>query len=318
MNQCLIQKSSLGSNDMKLINQFSRRELSENEVYTFNVTLCNNDIDRDFEKFSVESLHEMAKLFVGKTGIADHSMKSSDQKARIYDTYVEKQEGVMTADGEPLYCLKAKAYMLNNDENKNLIAEIDAGIKKEVSVSCSMEKAVCSICGADKRSERCGHILGRKYNGKLCFSVLSGAGDAYEFSFVAVPAQKGAGVTKAFNIKEDFDTNDILKSINNVDNDVTLSKSQAKELASYINSLKEEASLGEEYKKQLSKEVVGLFTKAFPNMDSELFASITSVMTTKELLGFKNGMNNSSVPKPQLAPAVKSNKQNNNNSQFKI
>lgn len=317
MNQCLIQKSSLGSNDMKLINQFSRRELSENEVYTFNVTLCNNDIDRDYEKFSVESLHEMAKLFVGKTGIADHSMKSSDQKARIYDTYVEKQEGVMTADGEPLYCLKAKAYMLNNDENKNLIAEIDAGIKKEVSVSCSMEKAVCSICGADKRSERCGHILGRKYNGKLCFSVLSGAGDAYEFSFVAVPAQKGAGVTKAFNIKEDFDTNDILKSINNVDNDVTLSKSQAKELASYINSLKEEASLGEEYKKQLSKEVVGLFTKAFPNMDSELFASITSVMTTKELLGFKNGMNNSSTPKPQLAPAVKSNKQNNN-SQFKI
>lgn len=43
-------------------------------------------------------------------------MKSSDQKARIFDTYIEKQDGRFTVDGEPLCCLKAKAYMLNNEK----------------------------------------------------------------------------------------------------------------------------------------------------------------------------------------------------------
>ena len=37
---------------------------------------------------------------------------------------------------------------------------------------------------------------GETYDGKLCCGVLSNPVDAYEFSFVAVPAQPGAGVTK--------------------------------------------------------------------------------------------------------------------------
>lgn len=316
MTKSFIQKSVADAEDMAKINQFSRRELTPDEVYTFNVTLCNNDVDRDYEKFSINALNEMAQLFVGKTGISDHSMKSSDQKARIYECFVEKEEGKLTQDGEPFYCLKAKAYMLNNEDNKALIDEIDAGIKKEVSVSCSMGSSVCSICGKDKRIERCEHINGRSYNGKLCFSILDNASDAYEFSFVAVPAQREAGITKSFKLKEEAKTGEIIKSMVEADGDVTISKKQAKELSAYIDSLKDEARLGEEYKKQLSKEVISLFAKSFPNMDSQLFSSITSVMTTKELLGFKDGMTKTEMPKPQLAP---SNKQSNkNNSQFKI
>lgn len=316
MTESLIQKSVANADDMEKINQFSRRELAPEEVYTFNVTLCNNDVDRDFEKFSINALNEMAKLFVGKTGISDHSMKSSDQKARIYDCFVEKEEGKVTKDGEPFYCLKAKAYMLNNDENKALIDEIDAGIKKEVSVSCSMGSSVCSICGKDRRVERCEHINGRSYNGKLCFSILDNASDAYEFSFVAVPAQVEAGVTKSFKMKEDIDTQEVIKSMVESEGDVTISKKQAKELSAYIDGLKDEARLGEEYKKELSKEVISLFAKSFPNMDTQLFSSITSVMTTKELLGFRDGMTNHEPPKPQLAPTNKQSKKNN--SQFKI
>lgn len=316
MTEGFIQKSVASSEDMEKINQFSRRELTADEVYCFNVTLCNNDIDRDYEKFSIDALNQMAELFVGKTGISDHSMKSSDQKARIYDCFVEKEEGKLTQDGEDFYCLKAKAYMLNSDENRELINEIDAGIKKEVSVSCSMANSICSICGKDKRAERCEHINGRSYNGKLCFSILQNASDAYEFSFVAVPAQREAGVTKSFDLKEEIDTQEVIKSIAQSDGDVTISKSQAKELSAYIDSLKDEAKLGEEYKKQLSKEVINLFAKSFPNMDKQLFASITSVMTTKELFGFKDGMTKTEPPKPQLAHTNKN--ANKTNSQFKI
>lgn len=193
----MIEKTAQGvtSEDLELINKFTLKELKAEDVYVFNTILCNNDVDRDFEKFSVDSLNKMAELFIGKTGISDHSWSSEEQKCRIFKTWVEAQDGQTTADGEQLYCLKARAYMLNSDSNQELIASIDAGIKKEVSVACSMSNSVCSICSSE---EYCEHIKGREYDGKLCFRILENPKDAYEFSFVAVPAQKGAGVTKSF------------------------------------------------------------------------------------------------------------------------
>lgn len=319
MTNGLIQKSSDENKDLEKINRFTRRELTAEQVYTFNISLCNNDVDRDFEKFSYEALNELAELFVGKTGICDHSMKSADQKARIYDACVEKCIGRFTADGEQLYVLKAKAYMLNNDDNRQLIDEIDAGIKKEVSVSCSVGKSTCSVCGADKRSKGCQHIPGKTYGGKMCYTTLSDVSDAYEFSFVAVPAQRDAGVTKSFFDGKVVNMDSVIKAIQACEDEVTITKAQAKELSSYIEGLKEEAVLGEEYKKQLSKEVVKLFAKSFPNMDINLFSSITSVMTTKELLGFRDGMKkeNAVLPKPQLASS-KADKAKQDYSQFRI
>ena len=74
--------------DIEKINLFSRKKLTENDVYIFTVKLCNNDIDRDYEKFSLSALRALAPMFIGKTGIFDHSMKSADQKARIFETWV--------------------------------------------------------------------------------------------------------------------------------------------------------------------------------------------------------------------------------------
>jgi hypothetical protein len=93
--------------------------------------------------------------------------------------------------------------MLKNEENKGFIDELDAGIKKEVSVSCSSKKATCSICGKDKRQCRCEHVSGKEYKGKTACTILSDISDAYEFSFVAVPAQRQAGVTKAFEFTKE-------------------------------------------------------------------------------------------------------------------
>lgn len=318
MTQGIILKSVATNEDLAKIQQFSRRELLPEEIYVFNVDLCNNDVDRDYEKFSVETLKQMAELFVGKTGIFDHSMKSADQTARIFDAFVEKVNGKKTADGEDFYSLKAKAYMLNNEENKSLIDSIDAGIKKEVSVSCSVDKAYCSICHTDKKRAACEHRKGKMYGDRLCFNILTDATDAYEFSFVAVPAQREAGVTKSFSIKEEAEMQDIVKMISQGD-EITLSKSQTNELYSYIEGLKQEAELGEAYKKKLIKQVVELFKSAFPKMDEALFVSVASVMTSKELLGFCDGMKkslNESKIKPQLA--VKAETKMNDYSDFKI
>lgn len=170
------------------INAYARTPLTAEAVYCFRVRLCDDRPDRDFERFDTAALPRMAELFRGKTGICDHQWSADRQVARIFDTQVVRED-----DGAS--CLMAEAYVLRTERNADLIADIEGGIKKEVSVGCAMGQARCSICGEPYGT--CAHRKGAVYDGETCLAVLSEPLDAYEFSFVAVPAQRAAGVTKA-------------------------------------------------------------------------------------------------------------------------
>lgn len=290
--------------DYEKIRKFTRRDFEKDEFYVFEVSLCNNDVDRDNEKFSVAALNELAKQFVGKTGIKNHSMRAEDQSARIFETRVERIPGRKTADGEDFYTLRAKAYMVRSEATAQLITDIDAGIKKEVSVSCSAEKRICSVCGKDKSREYCGHVAGKSYGGKKCFTVLDGIADAYEFSFVAVPAQKEAGVEKSFGgLAEKGDVEKMLSG----GGEITLSSGQAESIKAFLDNMSDDAELGREYRKSIIGELVRLCGKALPKMDKSAFESVAQVMTAKELFAFKNAFEGcaaeNSKPAPQLARA---------------
>ena len=56
---------------LEQINRFARRELKAEEVYSFSVRLCDNEVDRDGERFPRRTLEELAELFVGKSGLFD-------------------------------------------------------------------------------------------------------------------------------------------------------------------------------------------------------------------------------------------------------
>ena len=200
--------------DIALINQYSVKELTPEEVYCFSVVLCDNEVDRDLERFTNASLEALAPLFLGKTGISDHRWSADRQIARLYSVEVE-DAGKKNSLGEPLKVLRGSAYMLNNESNKPVVEAIEGGIMKEVSIGCTIGKCTCSICGEPLRLDwrtwkhQCenGHIKGDKYDKKLCVGNLEEPGDAYEFSFVAVPAQPGAGVTKSVKELDDaFET----------------------------------------------------------------------------------------------------------------
>lgn len=193
------EENSLTEQKLEKIRNYTRKDLTADEIYTFPLILCDNEIDRDGEKFTVEALKTLSELFVGKTGIFDHNMSSKDQTARIYETEVLVDDTRKTADGESYTCIKAQAYMLRSEKNADLINEIDAGIKKETSIGCSVGSVKCSVCGKDMRNGSCEHIRGQVYDGKKCCRLLSEPTDAYEWSFVAVPAQKNAGVVKSFD-----------------------------------------------------------------------------------------------------------------------
>lgn len=168
------------------INLYSKTPLTPEEIYCFNVRLCDDQPDRDHERFDTAALPILAELFRGKTGIADHDWSTERQIARIFDTEVLCEGGVSY--------IRASCYMLRTEKNADLIREIEGGIKKEVSVGCSVANTVCSVCGLPYGS--CEHHKGTVYDGKACIAVLCDPVDAYEFSFVAVPAQKEAGVMK--------------------------------------------------------------------------------------------------------------------------
>ena len=187
---------TVGQEDLEQINRLTRREFSQEELYCFRVVLCDNDVDRQMERFDEETLEQLARMFVGKTGICDHQPKTANQLARIYQAQVEYFPGKTNLLGEPYCAVVAKAYMVRTESNRDLILEIEAGIKKEVSVGCSIRESRCSICQSERTLQDCGHRKGEWYEGRLCHTVLHGAEDAYEWSFVAVPAQRQAGVVK--------------------------------------------------------------------------------------------------------------------------
>ena len=74
---------------LERINRYTRRPYKAEEVYTFSVVLCDNEVDRDYECFTRDALGKLAVLFEGKTGLLDHEHTSRCQSARIYAARVK-------------------------------------------------------------------------------------------------------------------------------------------------------------------------------------------------------------------------------------
>ena len=275
--------------ELELINNYTRSPLKEEDVYTFTVTLCDNEIDRDFECFSIESLNTLKELFIGKTGISDHSMRSKDQAARIFYCYTESIPDKKTSKGEVYTALKARAYTVRTESTKTLIDEIDGGIKKEVSIGCAVNKIICSVCGKDMKTHSCSHIKGKKYKGVLCHGILTEPVDAYEWSFVAVPAQRNAGVTKAFNIKENvsMDTQEIIKSAVAGN---TISHEETHALLNYISTLEETAKQVQTYKEHLTKDIARFAGIIMPSVNTKQFTESCKSMDLDSLKKLRDDM----------------------------
>ncbi|MCI9165274.1 MAG: hypothetical protein HFF64_04660 [Oscillospiraceae bacterium] len=280
-----VTRHSVNREDMALINRLAKTELTPEQVYTFAVRLCDNEVDRDWERFDEAGLEALSALFVGKSGIFDHHWSAQEQTARLYRTEVCRESGT-TAAGDGIRYLKGYAYMLRSEKNRDLIEEIEAGIKKEVSVGCSVAGRVCSVCGAD----HCGHQGGSRYGGKLCYFTLTGPTDAYEWSFVAVPAQRRAGVIKSFARAP------ALKRL----------VQEHPECRAQLEALEEEARMGRSYMRGLRRELVRLAGLTDEALDLKLLAKTAEKLDEEELLAlsgaYRRRMDEKYPPSPQLRP----------------
>ena len=305
--------SSISSQELDLINNLTRRKFTAEEIYVFSVVFCDNDIYRDNERFTDNALEKLEKLFVGKTGILDHNPTSENQTARIFKCWVESVAGKKNAIGKPYKRLLAKAYMPKSKKNEDVILEIDSGIKKEVSVGCSVENMTCSICGNNMKSNFCSHVKGKKYkNGssyEICHAVMDNPVDAYEWSFVAVPAQREAGVIKSFGVNSlkggEGSVEEIIKTLNN-GKSVSFDESQAAKLLDIINTLKSKAEIGKAYQEELKEEVLKLSGMIRSEVGVPLMKSICEKLSVDELKSlrdsFKSRLAKQFPAKPQFSP----------------
>ena len=163
---------------------------------------------------------------------------------------------------------------MRTEKNADLITEIEGGIKKEVSVGCSVAKRSCSVCGAE--SGTCHHVPGQMYGEQLCFTELKEPADAYEWSFVAVPAQRNAGVVKRFAEKAGGEA-----------------------------LLEKQAALGRKYLKELRREVVRLAMLADDGLDGSVFARAAERMEEPELLELKRAYEGQAAKRFPAAPQLR-------------
>ena len=245
------------------INALAKAELTEEQVYVFSLRLCDDQVDRDFERFDTAALPGLARLFIGKTGIVDHRWSSDSQVARIFAAETVLEDGVSY--------IKAWAYIRRGGANDEIIADIEAGIKKEVSVGCAMGRSICSICGGEYGS--CGHQKGQYYDGVLCCAILKEPMDAYEFSFVAVPAQREAGVLKGMGGHRTL-------------------KELADEFGAQgeYRALYKEAQLGRQYRKELEDSVVRLCLSLELGADSAVYRGIAKTAAAEDLMLLKKAL----------------------------
>lgn len=248
---------------LEAINALAKTRLNGEQVYVFSLRLCDDRIDRDGERFDTGALPGLAKLFLGKTGILDHRWSTEGQVARIFETQVVKEKDASY--------IRAWAYIRRGGKNDELIADIEAGIKKEVSVGCAMAQAVCSICGSEYGT--CGHVKGEHYDGQICAVILKEPVDAYEFSFVAVPAQREAGVMKGMGAA------------------VSLKELAAEHGAqAEYRMLTKEAELGRRYRKDLEDCVVRLGLALELGVSEPVLRSLAQTAGAEELLALKEAL----------------------------
>ena len=308
----VIKSGDPAGEEMEKINRYTRREYKPEEVYTFSLVLCDNEIDRDFERFSPEALSKLQELFLGKTCILDHERKSANQTARIYDTALEREEGRVTKAGEPYVRLTARAYLPKTEKNRETVELIESGILKEVSISCAVKKSVCGICG----KESCSHQKGREYGGKLCSRILEEPTDAYECSFVAVPAQREAGVRKGWK-ETCAPTDEGVEKLKKLSGEqVVLTAEEARSLHDKLEALRSQAVWGQGYQASLQADILKYSSLIQPEVPEDVMKAAIGNLSLDELTRLGKAyaaMTQRVLPlRPQLAPSEKTGEEETN------
>lgn len=198
------------------INKLAKRTLSKDEVFVFPSKLAGDMI---IPNRYIQLQKELLDVYAtdAKKGVSlllDHSwspdgffgLGGRPRAAIPYGRTFDSRYEASTEEGETI-SLVADHYMVKGVEidginTNDLAASIEAGTLFDTSIGFGFDKATCSVCGENYRSNKCSHYAGKTYeveeNGvtknKLCFIKAEPPGYLMENSLVFDGAYPGAGV----------------------------------------------------------------------------------------------------------------------------
>lgn len=185
--------NSLSQDDVMLaINAFSVRELAASEVAVFTADICSDQVDLHFSRFPVEELEKIAGMLPGTPLMERHDVRGTLPRGTWFRSWLHwGDDGVVTVRGQ--------VYLLRSADNAEFIAQMEAGVYREISIGFAFRLPVCSVCGEDLRT--CEHVPGKTYEGEVCHYVMRDVTDVHEASLVAAGSQ-GVGVVSQERGKE--------------------------------------------------------------------------------------------------------------------
>lgn len=179
---------------LKKINQYTRRPFTIDELYIGQMWLANNAIDRDNERYNEEILQHFNRTIIRKTLLLDHDKYNAGQSAigKFFDSVIEtvSLEDAKNITGEDIELpagvtdvlfLAPWFYVPREGVDPKTLVKIDAGIFDFASIGY--------------RAERLVPITDQK--GTILYYEYQGRGEATEGSLVYLGAQHGAGMKDA-------------------------------------------------------------------------------------------------------------------------
>jgi hypothetical protein len=191
---CKVSPAVPNDAQLAVINKFTRRAFTTDELYIGQIRLANNAIDRDNERFSEGMLQEFFNTVVRKTFLMDHTRDNSNENAigKFFDVEMEKMD-LATAKLETgedfklpvgiteVQFLSPWFYIPKAGIDEKHLIKIDAGVFDFASIGFRAEALV-------PVADEMGATLFWEYRGK---------GETTEGSLVYLGAQYGAGMKSA-------------------------------------------------------------------------------------------------------------------------
>ena len=174
--------------ELSEINRFTRHKVLAEDVVVFTIKLCDNDVDVDGDRFTVEALFKLQELYVGRSGTCyiESDIGTVSVNGRIFECCVDSKYNEVTKTGDDYFYLSAKVFILRNAVNSNMIHEIFCNPNKESSIGCAVHSAICSICRQNVKlhENTCNHrhAVDQYYDNQLSCLELIDPIEAYEWA----------------------------------------------------------------------------------------------------------------------------------------
>ncbi|MCP4640210.1 MAG: hypothetical protein GY851_07250 [bacterium] len=161
------------------VNRFALRPLSREEVVTFSLDLCHNQVDRHFSRFPEDELEVISALVPGRPLLERHDLRGSLPRGTFFRSRLHRDDERVS--------VRPDVYVLRTQDNESFILNIEGGVYRDTSIGFSFRTPECSVCGKDLRT--CDHVPGRSYGDDQCHYIMRGVLEVIEGSVVSSGSQ---------------------------------------------------------------------------------------------------------------------------------